>query len=308
MKFELNSLPRNCSDEEIIAEIKRVDSIVNKELLTKKEYDKYGKMTSGRIQKRFGGWEKALIAAGLEHKYSGRSVSEKMRSQKAKYLTNEQVLEEIQSVARILNRNSITTEDLRINSESISEAIIRRRFGSWEAGMEKAGLKVSENYRRRFSDEEYFENLLHVWTHYGHQPLLRELNEAPSEISSSAYENHFGGWRKALEAFVERMNREDNETEQALKSNKHEELNPETKKQTITVADRRSIGLGLRYKALNRDKFKCVKCGSSPAINHNCQLQIDHIVPFSKGGKTILENLQTLCENCNLGKGNRHSD
>jgi 5-methylcytosine-specific restriction endonuclease McrA len=31
---------------------------------------------------------------------------------------------------------------------------------------------------------------------------------------------------------------------------------------------------------------------------------VDHIVPWSKGGETILENLRTLCSKCNLGKGN----
>ncbi len=31
---------------------------------------------------------------------------------------------------------------------------------------------------------------------------------------------------------------------------------------------------------------------------------IDHIKPWSKGGETVLENLQTLCATCNLGKSN----
>jgi len=30
----------------------------------------------------------------------------------------------------------------------------------------------------------------------------------------------------------------------------------------------------------------------------------DHIVPWSKGGKSVLENLQMLCTDCNLKKGN----
>ena len=29
----------------------------------------------------------------------------------------------------------------------------------------------------------------------------------------------------------------------------------------------------------------------------------DHIMPYSKGGKTILKNAQALCQNCNLKKG-----
>jgi len=31
-------------------------------------------------------------------------------------------------------------------------------------------------------------------------------------------------------------------------------------------------------------------------------LHIDHVTPWSKGGETEMDNLQTLCEPCNLGK------
>jgi len=58
----------------------------------------------------------------------------------------------------------------------------------------------------------------------------------------------------------------------------------------------------LRLKVLNRDNFKCVFCGKSPATDFGTKLHIDHIIPFSKGGTSTLDNLQTLCEDCNLGK------
>lgn len=309
MKFDLNFLPADATDEEIFDEIKRVDVLVGKNFLTRNDFDKNSKIHSSTLIRRFGDWRNILEKAGIGQKYSGRSVSEKMRLNKAKYLSDDEVIEEIKRVAQVLGKDSITVEDLRANSEIISEAIIRRRFGSWETGMEKAGLKISEMYHRRFSDEEYFENLLNVWTHYGRQPLRRELSESPSEISPGAYENRFGSFRKALEAFVARMNREEGGGEQVFKKEIAEiSIREEIKKHSVAVEDRHGIGLGLRYKVLNRDKFKCVKCGASPATDPTCRLHIDHIIPFSKGGKTTLDNLQTLCENCNLGKGNRHSE
>jgi 5-methylcytosine-specific restriction endonuclease McrA len=64
----------------------------------------------------------------------------------------------------------------------------------------------------------------------------------------------------------------------------------------------RNVSLRLRLKVLNRYNFKCVFCGKNPATNFGTKLHIDHIVPFSKGGKSTLENLQTLCEECNPGK------
>lgn len=58
----------------------------------------------------------------------------------------------------------------------------------------------------------------------------------------------------------------------------------------------------LRYKVLKRDNFKCCACGASPAKDPSVELHIDHIVPWSKGGETTFENLQTLCSRCNIGK------
>lgn len=57
------------------------------------------------------------------------------------------------------------------------------------------------------------------------------------------------------------------------------------------------ISKALRYEILERDGFACKACGAT-----NC-LEIDHIVPKSKGGQTIKTNLQVLCSDCNKGKG-----
>lgn len=48
-----------------------------------------------------------------------------------------------------------------------------------------------------------------------------------------------------------------------------------------------------------RDGGRCVYCGSTE------NLQLDHIIPFSKGGATTVENLQLLCQKCNLQKSNK---
>jgi HNH endonuclease len=69
---------------------------------------------------------------------------------------------------------------------------------------------------------------------------------------------------------------------------------------------KRHIPLALRYKVFMRDNCRCVKCGRS--AKDNIALHVDHKKPFSLGGLTILENLQTLCEECNLGKSNKFTD
>ena len=65
----------------------------------------------------------------------------------------------------------------------------------------------------------------------------------------------------------------------------------------------RSIPLGLRYQILEKYDFKCCACGHSP--KDGIKLHADHIKPVSQGGVTSLANLQVLCTDCNLGKGNR---
>ncbi|MBM3581177.1 MAG: HNH endonuclease [Alphaproteobacteria bacterium] len=55
---------------------------------------------------------------------------------------------------------------------------------------------------------------------------------------------------------------------------------------------------------LKRDDFRCRACGANPPTSPGLRLHVDHIVPWSKGGETIMDNLQTLCERCNLGKSN----
>lgn len=57
----------------------------------------------------------------------------------------------------------------------------------------------------------------------------------------------------------------------------------------------------LRYDIMRRDGFRCCLCGRS--AQQGVELEVDHIVPVSRGGNTTPENLQTLCRDCNRGKG-----
>lgn len=58
----------------------------------------------------------------------------------------------------------------------------------------------------------------------------------------------------------------------------------------------------LRQQILRRDNWTCQRCGNSIYREPNLLLEVDHIIPISKGGKTISSNLQTLCWKCNRSK------
>jgi 5-methylcytosine-specific restriction endonuclease McrA len=59
----------------------------------------------------------------------------------------------------------------------------------------------------------------------------------------------------------------------------------------------------IRWQVFQRDHWRCVSCGRGS--QNDAILHVDHINPRSKGGKDVLENYQTLCNICNLGKSNR---
>lgn len=61
----------------------------------------------------------------------------------------------------------------------------------------------------------------------------------------------------------------------------------------------------MRWQVFARDEWKCVACGRT--AHDSIVLQVDHITPRSKGGKDLLDNYQTLCNECNLGKSNKDS-
>jgi 5-methylcytosine-specific restriction endonuclease McrA len=66
---------------------------------------------------------------------------------------------------------------------------------------------------------------------------------------------------------------------------------------------RASISNRVRWLVLERDEFRCVKCGQTPS--ETVSLEVDHIVPVAKGGLDSQDNLQTLCNRCNSGKADR---
>ncbi|OYQ39552.1 homing endonuclease associated repeat-containing protein [Flavobacterium aurantiibacter] len=302
MKFELERLSNGATYDEIKNEVIRAANLISDAVISKKKFDSLSKISSSTLTKKFGSWEQVLIEFGLENRYSGRTVSIKMKNQVAKKLLDSELISELKKIAKKLDKDELSQTDFNKNS-GLSASSICRRFGSWKEALKMAGLQEVK-MAKRYTLEDYFENLLLVWTHYGRQPYYREMDSPPSGISVGAYEKRWGKWSSALKAFIDFMDN-DNSTFK-------EELNYEhkivTKTERIKQINRRDIPLGLRYKVLSRDRFRCVKCGSSPALDLACKLHLDHIIPFSKGGLTTLENLQTTCSSCNLGKGNRYVD
>jgi Homing endonuclease associated repeat/HNH endonuclease len=299
MKYELDRLLAY-DRASLIAELQRVSGMTEAPTLTRTFFDANARVSSDTVIRRLGGWQAALTAAGLSERYSGRTVSDRMRSQPGRDLTEAELIGELQRVAALKYPAVLTRGDFGSEAR-VSYSSLERRFGSWAKALAAAGLDLSPRGRRH-SDDDYFENLLEVWTRLGRQPKLRELDIPPSRITSGAYEAKWDTWRAALLAFLDRAN-----ADAVAAPSQPRSADPSTLSRTLRSAAEprsRNVPLGVRYFVLRRDHFKCVLCGASPATMPTCALHVDHIDPVSKGGGNDHTNLRTLCERCNLGRGN----
>jgi len=82
-------------------------------------------------------------------------------------------------------------------------------------------------------------------------------------------------------------------------------LNDSIKYKNSIKGQRALMTTSLREKIKKRDNYTCQKCNLSIFDERNLLLEIDHIIPLSKGGTTIEDNLQTLCWKCNRTKGTK---
>ncbi|MEM7548517.1 MAG: HNH endonuclease [Bacteroidota bacterium] len=173
---------------------------------------------------------------------------------------------------------------------------ISARFGSWNEALKLAGLKVNEE--KDVDKKDLFKNLENVWIAKGEQPVWRDMEKNTSRYGPAIYKSRFGSWLAALEEFVIYIN-SDNPNEEPDSA---EEVNEPI--EFIVKRSKRNISDRLRFRILVRDGFICQSCGASPLKKRGVELHVDHIIPWSKGGETVDENLETKCSHCNLGKGN----
>jgi hypothetical protein len=64
---------------------------------------------------------------------------------------------------------------------------------------------------------------------------------------------------------------------------------------------RKHISPSLRFQVLERDGFTCRYC-KRKSEGDPLPLEIDHLIPVSKGGSNDIQNLVTACRDCNRGK------
>lgn len=66
---------------------------------------------------------------------------------------------------------------------------------------------------------------------------------------------------------------------------------------SIVRVERGRVSNKMRFSIFEKDNYRCRNCK-----RHTDDLEIDHIIPIAKGGKSEYNNLQTLCKRCNKNK------
>jgi 5-methylcytosine-specific restriction endonuclease McrA len=201
----------------------------------------------------------------------------------------------LKNVADKLGRDNLTGREYD-EFGKFSSATIASRFGKWNNALEIAGLKITFN--ANISEKDLFANLQEVWIKLGHQPQRRDMKQPLSKYSERGYVTKFELWRKALETFVEFINSTSEEEGSVEEENIEVANKPQIEFKHKT---KRQPSERLKVQVLMRDGNKCKLCGITVTGDN---IHFDHIKPWSKGGETVLENLQVLCETHNHAKGN----
>ncbi len=216
-------------------------------------------------------------------------------------IPKEELIADLRKVASEIGQSTITAA-MYVERGKHGTNTMLRRFGSWNDALIAARLDL--NNRLNIPDEELFENLAKIWKIIGRQPVGKDVEKASkrSKFALGTYEKRFGSWNKALEGFIKYIN------DNASSESDTRELSDKKAKQPSTRRTSKKINWRLRAAILIRDNCICKMCGASPAKNSGVELHVDHIIPYSKGGETLEENLRTLCSKCNIGRSNQFTE
>ena len=295
MEFRLNECHRNISDEELLNDVINTTRNLGLTSLTVDRYSQNGSFHGCTLIRRFGSWKAVLTLCHMDIKSHSFKVS----------ISNDDVIKDVIRVRNIYKKDTITRREYDAYGIFRSSTLIKHGM-TWNQILRMCGLRL--NVKRDFTNEDLFAEIERLWIKLGRQPTTTDIKNGASIYSLNTFSRRFGSWRKALVAFVNYVNGDDNNqtgkgggSMPPATSVRHESGDtPElefTKHKT-----QREPNLRLRFKVLARDHFKCCSCGASSAKDSSVELHVDHIVPWSKGGETVLENLRTLCSKCNLGK------
>jgi hypothetical protein len=290
-RVRLGQRGREVEDAEILRDLRRAAKRLGRKRLGASEYRLCGGYSSTTVIRRFGSWNAAVERAGLTAPAP---------------TSDDELLADLRRVARRLGRDWLGQSEYDREGR-FSSQMMARHFGSWSKALERVALGTAGQPQADI--EALLYNLLAVWLKLGRRPASTEMRRPLSKFSIRPYLDTFGTWRKAMAGFFAWLRERD---PPGAADGGERQVPPGT---VLVRPGRQDLppcrdghktprkpSLRQRFRVMLRDHFRCRLCGRSPATNHGLELHIDHIKPWSGGGETVDENLQTLCSDCNHGK------
>jgi hypothetical protein len=192
------------------------------------------------------------------------------------------IIAELRRIASELGKKRITAQDIDKHGR-VHSATVARKFGLLRHALSAAGLEPGKFARP--SDEELIGEMGKLWVttrrEWGRSPIARDIARYGLPFSAKAITQRFGSWNKGLAAIARAMNESGGVVIPATR--------PGRKRMELSVAR--------RFDVFKRDGYTCRICQKAGG-----ELEVDHIVPVSKGGSNAMDNLQTVCWACNRGK------
>ena len=205
---------------------------------------------------------------------------------KTNKITDEDIISDLLYVKNdVLKKDTIKSREY-FTYGKFKKSAIRNHFGTWNELLDRLNIPRVKTVEH-LSKEEIFCLIRDLWDELQRQPNLRDF-ENRTKHTKKIIVSKSGKWSNCLQEFVKWANNENFTVTMGCEPIKHK--------------TKRDPSVSLRYEVFTRDNYRCVICGRS--TSDGIKLHIDHIKPYSLGGETVLENLRTLCDDCNLGKSN----
>ncbi len=175
MKFDLDIDRHNIHDATLLQDVAAVATRLKTDALTAAQYKQHGLYDATTIMGRFGGWRAALVKARLQEGHNNAGVDAEV------------ALADLRAVAMKLGTPTVSNKAYCAHGR-YSDGPLIRAFGSWNAALVAAGLKVSK--RARISSDSRSTGKLK-----SHYPSLRLASMNPG---SAVGERHLRrSWLKS---------------------------------------------------------------------------------------------------------------
>lgn len=171
------------ADEELLAEIRELAANLDR-VPSKGDMRERGSHSPTTYTDRFGTWQNAIVLAGLTPDHRGTKIPE------------DKLLAALKELAASLGRPPTSTE--MDEGGPFSSTTYYRRFGSWDAALDAAGLSRTEGRNTaELSDQELLDEISRMADVLHRPPNTTEMDELGA-YSASTYRRRFSSWETAL--------------------------------------------------------------------------------------------------------------